>query len=74
LESNKAAHAALGTKPTDDSYWPDFLAGVPGKMQDFTWRSFALFVIALLVATYLMLLAVLIAVDRLLYINLASGG
>jgi hypothetical protein len=48
--------------------------GVPGKMQDFTWRSFALFVIALVVATYLMLLGVLIAVDRLMYINFGSGG
>jgi hypothetical protein len=45
-------------------------AGVPGKMQDFTWRSFALFGdIALVVASYLMLLGVLLAIDRLIYIN-----
>ena len=43
-------------------------------LKDFTWRSFALFVIALVVATYLMLLGVLIAVDRLMYINFGSGG
>jgi hypothetical protein len=43
-------------------------------LKDFTWRSFALFVIALVVATYLMLLGVLIAVDRLMYINLGSAG
>jgi len=49
--------------------------GVPGKMlKDFTWRSFALFVIALVVATYLMLFGVFIAVDRLICINLGSGG
>jgi hypothetical protein len=43
-------------------------------LKDFTWRNTALFVIALLFATYLMLLAVLIAVDRLYVINLGSGG
>jgi hypothetical protein len=43
-------------------------------LKDFTWRNIALFVSALIVATYLMLLAVLIAVDRLMYINLGSGG
>jgi hypothetical protein len=38
-------------------------------LKDFTWRNIAIFVIALLMASYLMLLGVIIAVDRLMYIN-----
>jgi hypothetical protein len=38
-------------------------------LKDFTWRNIALFVIALVIASYLMLLGVLIAVDRLMAIN-----
>jgi hypothetical protein len=36
---------------------------------NFTWRNFACFTIALLIVCYLMLLGVVIAVDRLLYVN-----
>jgi|HubBroStandDraft_6_1064221.scaffolds.fasta_scaffold851549_2 hypothetical protein len=44
--------------------------GVPGKMlKNFTWRYIAFFVIALLIVSYLMVLGVVIAVDRMLYVG-----
>jgi hypothetical protein len=38
-------------------------------LKNFTWRNIAIFVIALLIVSYLMLLGVIITVDRLMYIN-----
>jgi hypothetical protein len=47
-----------------------FPAGGPGKMlKNFTWRNIAIFVIALLIVSYLMMLGAIIAVDRLPYVN-----
>ena len=38
-------------------------------LKNFTWRNIAIFVIALLIVSYLMLLGVIITVDRLLYVD-----
>jgi hypothetical protein len=38
-------------------------------LKNFTWRYIAFFVIALLIVSYLMVLGVVIAVDRLLYVG-----
>jgi hypothetical protein len=39
-------------------------------LKNFTWRNIAIFVIALLIVSYLMLLGVIITVDRLLYVDM----
>jgi hypothetical protein len=38
-------------------------------LEHFTWRNIAIFVITLLVVSYLMMLGAIIAVDRLPYVN-----
>jgi hypothetical protein len=38
-------------------------------LKSFTWRDIAFFVIALLIVSYLMVLGVVVAVDRLLYVS-----
>jgi hypothetical protein len=38
-------------------------------LKNFTWRNIAIFVIALLILSYVMLLGVIITIDRLLYVN-----
>jgi hypothetical protein len=45
------------------------LRGFLAIAQNFTWRNIAIFVIALLIVSYLMLLGVIITVDRLMYVN-----
>jgi hypothetical protein len=51
-------------------YKAGFPAGVPGKMlKNFTLRNIAIFVIALLIVSYLMLLGIIMTIDRLLYVN-----
>jgi hypothetical protein len=42
--------------------------GGSGKMlENFTWRNFAFFLVALLILSYVMVLGVILTVDRLLY-------
>jgi hypothetical protein len=55
----------MGTKPPGDGYGPGFWK----MLKNFTWRNIAIFVIALLILSYVMLLGVIITVDRLLYVN-----
>ena len=51
-------------------YKAGFPAGVPGKMlKNFTLRNIAIFVIALFIVSYLMLLGIIMTIDRLLYVN-----
>ena len=51
-------------------YKAGFPAGVPGKMlKNFTLRNIAVFVIALFIVSYLMLLGIIMTIDRLLYVN-----
>jgi len=38
-------------------------------LKNFPWRNIAFFVIALLIVSYLMVLGVVTAIDRLLYVN-----
>jgi hypothetical protein len=38
-------------------------------LKNFTWRNIAIFVISLLIVSYLMMLGAMIAVDRLPYVN-----
>ena len=38
-------------------------------LKNFPWRNIAVFVIALLIVNYLMVLGVVITIDRLLYVN-----
>jgi hypothetical protein len=56
----------IGTKPTDDGYRPGFRQML---LKNFTWRNIAIFVISLLIVSYLMMLGAMIAVDRLPYVN-----
>jgi hypothetical protein len=49
-------------------YKAGFPAGVPGKMLN-TLRNIAIFVIALFIVSYLMLLGIIMTIDRLLYVN-----
>jgi hypothetical protein len=62
------ARSILGTKPTRDGYRAKFWR-VRQMLKGFPWRNLAFFVIALLIVSYLMLLGVVIAIDRLLYVN-----
>jgi hypothetical protein len=51
-------------------YKAGFPAGVPGKMLNyFTSRNIAIFVSALFIVSYLMLLGIIMTIDRLLYVN-----
>jgi hypothetical protein len=51
-------------------YKAGFPAGVPGKMlKNFTVRNIAIFVTALFIVSYLMLLGIITTIDRLLYVN-----
>jgi hypothetical protein len=51
-------------------YKAGFPAGVPGKMlKNFTVRNIAIFVTALFIVSYLMLLGIIMTIDRLLYVN-----
>jgi hypothetical protein len=51
-------------------YKAGFPAGVPGKMlKNFTVRNIAIFVTALFIQSYLMLLGIITTIDRLLYVN-----
>jgi hypothetical protein len=38
-------------------------------LKNITWRTIALFVIALLIVSYLMVLGVIVTIDRLMYVN-----
>jgi hypothetical protein len=54
-----------GTKATDDDCKARFRQGLGKMLENFTWRNIAIFVIALLIVSYLMLLGIIITVDRL---------
>ena len=67
VKISNAHHQKLSTEfPTRDKM-ARHLGGLPEMLIDFSWRNVAVFLVALMVTSCLMLGGVIIAVDRLLY-------